>query len=1234
MISSGKLAEVKDGTPRKLSSYGSELSTKSGGSNPGGWYQDGSTKVLVKGNKQKVIGSVTSEESDNRASNEVLASKLIQAFSKIGAPDMKLVNLEGKYGGGLGVASKNVPSFKDFNVSDPSHVKAAMKDFAVHAWLANYDVLGMGYDNTVIAPDGSAINIDPGGALLFRAQGLPKGQQHGVLNGRLDTSAPEFESMQITTPEQKAVFGKMTSDQLKESAQTLSNITDEKIRKLVNTYGFGTDEYKDSLAQDLIDRRDAILGKVGLPPVVASPTAQSTTAATTTAPPPVTPPATQSAAQTTAPPPTSQANSSTQALDFGYSFPAIVPDSVAQAINQDPNFNKFDFIASSRYYIDNIDLTDQKGTVPYLEYLKNELTGKSTTYEIKDTLDIAGQSFGKPPGWINGYTWSNPSPVAPPTTQTVTTPAPSVATQTSPSVAQATAPPPTSQVSSLDLGYNSPVTVPDSVAQAYNQDPNFNKSNFIASSKYDIDNIAWQASNGYDPIAFIDSIINYVSPNDLTNQKGTVPYLEYLKNELTGKSVIEVKDILDKAGQSFGYSPDWINAYAWSSPAIVAPPTTQTVATPTPSVATQTSPPTTQTTAPPPTSQVSSLDFGYYSGPATVPDSVAQAYNQDPNFDKAQFTNSSRYYIGSIASDVSQGIDPVYLVDDIISNINYVSPNDLTDQKGVLPYLKYLKNELKGKSTAEVKDILDKAGQSFGKLPGWINTYAWSSPATVAPPATQTATPPSPSVATQAPPSVQQQSSQSLTSSQTAAAAASAYLSGTPTSLKDLSVYGDSVAIPDFAMQSYQAQTSGNQSSFVKRLHGLTNGTYNVVDLLLESEGKLATYKASIQNGTANQFDIDRVKYLEDLLIPYLEYSNTTGTSPVKIAAPASNPTQPTNINPSGSATAVPVGVIPQMPAWSLGIIGKSLLPKSKLAKDKIDALNYYVFVDSVYGDKSPVTNKARLKFNALQKTQGALDKSVIEAAKQDASLKYASVKLAYASADPSFAPSLFKYVEDPSIFKYTWNGLNSTPEEKQQYADFSKYQENAINNKLTKAEIKAIEDYAGSGHTGLNGSIAAKFINGSTPSASVLAKINKIDKALSKIKLEYDMILKRAVPSHFFWAQSGYVYGSNPSASELQHWIGKTYTEVGVASTSLNPAWEDPVTGAPYGKVVMTIRATKDNYGVKVYGDPIGGSNYEREVLLPRGTTFLIRSVSKRPYESTWEIEVDVVDQTPAKIQ
>ena len=1256
MISSGKLAEVKDGTPRKLSSYGTELSTKSGGSNPGGWYQDGSTKVLVKGNKQKVIGSVTSEESDNRASNEVLASKLIQAFSKIGAPDMKLVNLEGKYGGGLGVASKNVPSFKDFNVSDPSHVKAAMKDFAVHAWLANYDVLGMGYDNTVIAPDGSAINIDPGGALLFRAQGLPKGQQHGVLNGRLDTSAPEFESMQITTPEQKAVFGKMTSDQLKESAQTLSNITDEKIRKLVNTYGFGTDEYKDSLTQDLIDRRDAILGKVGLPPVVASPTAQSTTAATTTAPPPVTPPATQSAAQTTAPPPTSQANSSTQALDFGYSFPAIVPDSVAQAINQDPNFNKFDFIASSRYYIDNIaseashgydpvyfiddiishispnDLTSQKGVLPYLEYLKNELTGKSTTYEIKDTLDIAGQSFGKPPGWINGYTWSNPSPVAPPATQTVATPTPSVATQTSPPTTQTTAPPPTSQVSSLDFGYHyGPATVPDSVAQAYNKDPDFEKSGFIASSRFYIYNIASEASQGIDPVTFVDDIISNISPSDLTSQKGVLPYFEYLRDELTGKSTAEVKDILDKAGQSFGKLPGWINTFTWASPAIVAPPATQTVATPTPSVATQTSPPTTQTTAPPPTSQVSSLDLGYNS-PVTVPDSVAQAYNQDPNFDKGDFTVLSKYYINLIAYDISMGMDPVASVDDAMS---FFDPSKLTSQKGTLPYFSYIKNKLTGKSITEVKDILGEAGESFGKSPGWISMYPWPSPAIVAPPATQTATPPSPSVATQAPPSVQQQSSQSLTSSQTAAAAASAYLSGTPTSLKDLSVYGDSVSIPDFAMQSYQAQTSDNQSSFVKRLYSLTNGTINVADLLAESQSKLASYKASIQGGTSSQFTIDRVKYFEDLLIPYLEYSNTTGTSPVKIAYQTSPSSQPASSNQSGIAASLPPGVLPQKPAWALTFAstGASVMPKSKPIKDKIDALNYYAFANYIYGETNPVTKKAMQRLTALQKTQGAIDNSVIESAKQDASSKYSTVQLAYKNADPDWAPTIFKYTETPNDFKFAWKGTNSTPEQKKQYDKFVKYQNKAIKGKLSQAELSSIGYYKGHGHHSVNEALADNVINGIPIPPGPLDHIKRIDEALSKITLGSDMLLKRAVPSHFFWAQYGYAHGTNPSDSELQSWIGQTYKELGLVSTSVDPSWDSTYGVAPYGKVVMKIKANKNNHGIKVFGAPINGSNSEMEVLFPRNISFVIHSIKKGVNNwgggKVWNIEVELVDQS-----
>lgn len=227
---------------------------KPGGSNPGAIYSDGKDKLLVKGNAQKEHGNVTAAQSDDRAKNEVLASKLLHAAG-VGAPEMKLVKLNGKYGGGLGVASKMVTNTEKFNPTNPSHLFLARGDFAVHAWMANYDVLGQGYDNTVFK-DGKAINIDPGGALLFRAQGLPKEE--------FSKNPKEWFSMRNTTPEQKAVFGKMDDAALKESAKKLATITDDVIHNLVKTHGPGDDAAKAKLAETLIARRDKILEYAGL----------------------------------------------------------------------------------------------------------------------------------------------------------------------------------------------------------------------------------------------------------------------------------------------------------------------------------------------------------------------------------------------------------------------------------------------------------------------------------------------------------------------------------------------------------------------------------------------------------------------------------------------------------------------------------------------------------------------------------------------------------------------------------------------------------------------------------------------------------------------------------------------------------------------------------------------------------------------------------------------------------
>jgi ADP-ribose pyrophosphatase YjhB (NUDIX family) len=229
---------------------------KPGGSNPGAVYADrNGEEWLVKGNLQYQLGKVTPEQSDDRANNEVLAAKLI-SLAGAGAPEMKAIDLKGKHAGGLGVASKMQTDLTNFDPNDSKHVEAAQKDFAIHAWLANYDVLGMGYDNTLIDKQGLAVNIDPGGALLFRAQGLPKA-------GMLDPTAPEFESMRNTTSEQKAVFGKISPEMLKESAQRLKNIDDSDISDLVDQYGPKDPAKKAELKKVLSARRDAILTKAG-----------------------------------------------------------------------------------------------------------------------------------------------------------------------------------------------------------------------------------------------------------------------------------------------------------------------------------------------------------------------------------------------------------------------------------------------------------------------------------------------------------------------------------------------------------------------------------------------------------------------------------------------------------------------------------------------------------------------------------------------------------------------------------------------------------------------------------------------------------------------------------------------------------------------------------------------------------------------------------------------------------
>jgi ADP-ribose pyrophosphatase YjhB (NUDIX family) len=210
-----------------------EQTGKAKGSNPGGFYTDPQgDHWYVKVPKSTAI-----------AKNEVLASKLYEAAG-VAVPELKHVTLAGK----MGIASRIVPGLTKLK-NDGQGVAGVMDGFAVDAWLANWDVVGLEHDNLLEDPNGHAMRVDVGGSLLFRAQGEPKGKAFGDAVGELDTLTSG------KNPQSASVFGEITYDELQAGIARVAAVTPEKITALCEQYGPGTSAQRQSLAQTLIARR-------------------------------------------------------------------------------------------------------------------------------------------------------------------------------------------------------------------------------------------------------------------------------------------------------------------------------------------------------------------------------------------------------------------------------------------------------------------------------------------------------------------------------------------------------------------------------------------------------------------------------------------------------------------------------------------------------------------------------------------------------------------------------------------------------------------------------------------------------------------------------------------------------------------------------------------------------------------------------------------------------------------
>lgn len=214
---------------------GNNWKQKSGrfGSNPGGKHED------EDGNTWYVKHSHT----DRHAHNEVLAAKLYQAM---GVPtlDYNFVHSNNK----LGTATPWEENLEPLDRFDKNHVGLVNKNFGAHAYLANWDAVGLADDNQSITDRGMT-TLDTGGSLLFRAQGDPKGSQFGPDVG-------EFDTLRKYNPH---FFGKMKPSEIVDSVRPVAALSDDVIDSHVDQYGHPED--KDNLKSTLKARRQNLVDK-------------------------------------------------------------------------------------------------------------------------------------------------------------------------------------------------------------------------------------------------------------------------------------------------------------------------------------------------------------------------------------------------------------------------------------------------------------------------------------------------------------------------------------------------------------------------------------------------------------------------------------------------------------------------------------------------------------------------------------------------------------------------------------------------------------------------------------------------------------------------------------------------------------------------------------------------------------------------------------------------------------
>ena len=206
------------------------------GSNPAGIYQDDSGRRYY----------IKTLESAALARNETIAAGLYQLA---GAPTLTYVSTKADNQVAtewISLDKKHIAHFTD------SERRQAQLWFGVHAWTANWDAAGFDGDNQGVA-DGTVLTLDLGGALMFRAQGDPKGKAFGTRVEELDVLRSDPDN-----PHALKLFADMTPGDIERAIMVVTGIPNEQIQQVILSRGGSA-----ALVEKMVARKADMAARLG-----------------------------------------------------------------------------------------------------------------------------------------------------------------------------------------------------------------------------------------------------------------------------------------------------------------------------------------------------------------------------------------------------------------------------------------------------------------------------------------------------------------------------------------------------------------------------------------------------------------------------------------------------------------------------------------------------------------------------------------------------------------------------------------------------------------------------------------------------------------------------------------------------------------------------------------------------------------------------------------------------------